>query len=385
MFRIMTKFDSHYLQIWILNFLHAFFLSIEIFWNDQYFSYVLRQKFINLCIRMLYLWNLKNRCDRDFRIRKRFEKSFWSWFSHLLLFFSIFSQFALKIWKSFSWMIQKKHDLMTQLFAVFNIENLISYNLRISIWWLITNWMTMKFEFESIYICLFFIFLFYISKSMNWSRKKCLNAKNVVIAIALNIKFRNFLDFLYSFHFAFTFMIFNVRLNRITISENVFDTIQLFMRREFQTINSTKLWHEIWNDYFRINCFIKKIIFAKRWTRHDIECQIVRINCIIKKIEFVMLLIFRYVFVIWFDLNLLHDLFVIIKRLSCRDIDITISVNWFVKWIIFAKNVRHRTRHDIRLFSNQLYHQKDYIVVLLIFKYFFAIRFVRDSIVYLWL
>ena len=31
------------------------------------------------------------------------------------------------------------------------------------------------------------------------------------------------------------------------------------------------MWHEIWNDYFRISCFIKEIIVAERWTRHDTE------------------------------------------------------------------------------------------------------------------
>ena len=93
----------------------------------------------------------------------------WSWFSHRVFYHFDFYQFALKIWKSFSWMIQKKHDLIIQLFVVFNIENLISYNSRFSIWWLTINWMTMKFEFESIYI-----FYFSISniELMNCSKKK---------------------------------------------------------------------------------------------------------------------------------------------------------------------------------------------------------------------
>ena len=34
-------------------------------------------------------------------------------------------------------------------------------------------------------------------------------------------------------YFHFTFIIFNVQLNQTTISENVFDTIQFFMRRKF--------------------------------------------------------------------------------------------------------------------------------------------------------
>ena len=46
----------------------------------------------------------------------------------------------------------------------------------------------------------------------------------------------------------------------------------------------------------------------------------------------------------WFD-----HLFVTIERWSRRDIDMIIWINCFVTWIIFAKNARHRTRHDIRL------------------------------------
>ena len=89
---------------------------------------------------------------------------------------------------------------------------------------------------------------------------------------------------------------------------------------------------------------------------------------------------FRCIIWSWFD-----HLFEIIKRLSCRDIDMIIQINWFVKWIIFTKSVRHRTRHDIKLFSNQLYHRETVFVVLLIFRYFLVIRFVRDLFVYYWL
>ena len=83
--------------------------------------------------------------------------------SNIISFFSIFSQLALKIWKSSSWMIQKKHNLMTQLSVAFNFESLTSYDSRFSIWWLTANWMTMRFEFESIFIFLsFYLFAFYI-------------------------------------------------------------------------------------------------------------------------------------------------------------------------------------------------------------------------------
>ena len=44
------------------------------------------------------------------------------------------------------------------------------------------------------------------------------------------------------------------------------------------------------------------------------------------------------------------------------------------------------TRHNTRLFSNRLYHQKDCIAMLLIFKYLFAVWFDRDLIAILtWL
>ena len=74
-------------------------------------------------------------------------------------------------------------------------------------------------------------------------------------------------------------------------------------------------------------------------------------------------------------------LFVTIKHLSRRNIDMIIRINCFVKWIIFVKRARHRTRHDIDLFSNRLYRQKNCIVVLLIFKYVFVVRFVRNLII----
>ena len=199
-----SRFDSHCFELWV--FYTRFLLNIEVFWDDQYSSYALQQKFIDWCIRMLYSWDLKNHCDRDFRIEN--HSMIWRitviviFASNILSFFSISSQFALKTWKSSSWMTQKKHDLMTQLLVVFSIESLISYNSRFSIWWLTANWMTMRSEFESIHICLFSIFLFHISESMSWSKKReSLNAKDVVIAIAFDISdFENFLDFLFLFH-----------------------------------------------------------------------------------------------------------------------------------------------------------------------------------------
>ena len=157
-------------KFWI--FYTRFFLNIEISWNNNiiWFESLLKlhvRSYVVFmsCIHELYSWNLKNRCDRDFRI-----EYFTTWkiiviviFASNILFFSIFSQSAIKIWKSFSWMTQKKHDLMIRLFVAFRIENLISYNLQSSIWWLTANCVTVKSEFESIFIFLFFyLFVSYI-------------------------------------------------------------------------------------------------------------------------------------------------------------------------------------------------------------------------------
>ena len=187
---------------------------------------------------------MKNHCDRDFRIRNlltwknHYNRDFRIEFTDLkiVIFASIilfdFNQFALKIWKSSSWMIQKKHDLMISLFAVFSIENLISYNSQFSIWWLTTDWLTKK---SNSSFFLFSIFLFHISNRWVVWKKMIEREKRYMIFYWWNkrdrieyIKFRNFFRF-----FVFIlFIIFNAQLNRTTISENIFDTIQLFMRRK---------------------------------------------------------------------------------------------------------------------------------------------------------
>ena len=74
-----------------------------------------------------------------------------------------------------------------------------------------------------------------------------------------------------------------------------------------RTSIASRYWHDYSSQYF-----IKWVAFTGHdqfWTRRDTEYQIIRVNCIVKEIEFVVLLIFRYVLVIWLDLNLLHDLF----------------------------------------------------------------------------
>ena len=170
-------------EIWI--FYTRFFLNIEFFWNNNiiWFESLLK---MYVCIHMLYqiincfheIWKIV--------VIAIFASNilFIIWkiiviviFAFVIVLFDSY-QFVLKIWKSFSWMIQKKHDLMISLFVVFKIENLISYNLQFSIWWLTINWITTRFEFESIYIFVFFIFLLFTSNRwIVW--KKWLNAKDV--------------------------------------------------------------------------------------------------------------------------------------------------------------------------------------------------------------
>ena len=162
MFRIMTKFDSHYLQVWILSFLHA--LSSK------------HRNFLKWSIFFVCSVTEIHRLVYSYVVFVRFEESLWSRSSHFDMTWKIivivifasnihfiihldFYQSALKIWKSFSWVTQKKHDLMTQLFVAFSIENLISYNSQFSIWWLTINCVTARSEFESIYIFLSSFFI----------------------------------------------------------------------------------------------------------------------------------------------------------------------------------------------------------------------------------
>ena len=96
---------------------------------------------------------------------------------------------------------------------------------------MIDNWLSdRKIEFE-------FFFIFYLSTfyteidellEEKFRRERCR-----IDAIAFDTSnFENFFDFL-SFRFTFTFTIFNARLDQTAIFEDVFDTIQLFMRRKF--------------------------------------------------------------------------------------------------------------------------------------------------------
>ena len=95
------------------------------------------------------------------------------------------------------------------------------------------------------------------------------------------------------------------------------------------------MWHEIWNDYFRISCFIKEIIFAKRWTRYDIELfssrlyhQKNRIRCIVD-----LRIFFRFTIC-----SKLDHLFVNIKRLSRYKVRMTIRINR-IDWIVLSEKL----------------------------------------------
>ena len=147
-------------------------LSIETFWDDQdQNSFVCSAAEISelVCLYASFLRLEESLSSRSSHRICWLEKSLWSWFSHRL-FFSIFNQSALKIWKSSSWVTQKKHDLMTSLFAAFNIESLISYNSQLSIWWLTIDWVTKRSNSSSSLSSKFS--LLSVLKSMSCSRER---------------------------------------------------------------------------------------------------------------------------------------------------------------------------------------------------------------------
>ena len=152
---------------------------------------------------------------------------------------------------------------------------------------------------------------------------------------------------IFSIFYFYFIIIFNVSLNRTTISERIFDTIQFFMRRKFWTINNTELitwnrdvdmivirfdrdliifsWRKIliasswlfFNQLFR-----QRKIFTKRWTRHNIEYFFV--NCIIKKLySSFYWLIFKYVFAV----RLVRFLIIFLWLFSCQ---CRCFISWYV-------------------------------------------------------
>ena len=124
---ILSKFDHILCRFEFWMFYMRFFFNIEIFWNDNIIWFESLLKLQTCCkyfVNMLKFDDLKNRYNRDFRIE------FWNLKKHCdrdfrtrnIIYFDSY-QFALKIWKSFSWMIQKKHDLMISLFIALMIDN----------------------------------------------------------------------------------------------------------------------------------------------------------------------------------------------------------------------------------------------------------------------
>ena len=108
-------------------------------------------------------------------------------------------------------MIQKKHDLIISLFAVFSIESLISYNSQFSIWWLTIDWLTKK--SNSNFFLFFYFFIFHI-ESMSCSRRIIKREKRRIIYFhwwnkrdrIRYVKFRKSRRF-----FIFTFYIHNIQ------------------------------------------------------------------------------------------------------------------------------------------------------------------------------
>ena len=175
--------------------------------------------------------DLKNHCDRDSRI-----EYFRVWKIIVIVIFASnilldLNQFALKIWKSSSWVTQKKHDLMFSLSAAFNIENLISYNSQSRIWWL-NSWLNDKkieFEFQ-----LFSILSAFYTGIDELLEKKMIKRERRRSRDRIRCQISKiFSIFYFYFIITFTFTILNAQLDRTAVFEDVFDTIQLFTRRKF--------------------------------------------------------------------------------------------------------------------------------------------------------
>ena len=152
---------------------------------------------------------------------------------------------------------------------------------------------------------------------------------------------------IFSIFYFYFIMILNVSLDRTTVSEDVFDTIQLFMRRKFWTVNSTELvtWNRdadmivirldrdlitsSWRRTLIASSWLlssqllrQKRIFIERWTRHDTEYFFV--NCIIKRLyRSFYWLTFKYVLVVRFVRFLITSLW--LSSCQCRCL-----INWYV-------------------------------------------------------
>ena len=208
---ILSKFDHTFcrFEFWV-SYTRSLF-SIEVSWNDQDSFICFKAEISRLVYSLIWritvvvifasrIVDLKNHYRRDFRIEH-------------------FSQFIVslreKSERTSSWMIQKKHDLMISLSAVFNMKCLISYNSQLLIWWLTIDLLTTKFESNSFLLSYFFAFLYQsryvIARLVKRNRRR-------IVAIAIDISsFENLLSHSTTY---FTF-IFNAQSNRAAIFEDV--------------------------------------------------------------------------------------------------------------------------------------------------------------------
>ena len=205
------------LELWISY--TRFFLNIEIFWNNN----IIWSESLLKFARLLHIYDLKNRYNRDLRIEfwnSKLEKALWSWSSHSLWFeeiivivifaskFVFFDSYSVcnknlkiifvndskKAW--FDDFIACCFQYRESDFVQFTIFDLMTDS------WLIDR----KFWIRVIF---YFLFFYSLHRIDELSEKKWLNAKDVeyfifideINAIALNTSnFENFLDFLFSSH-----------------------------------------------------------------------------------------------------------------------------------------------------------------------------------------
>ena len=156
------------LELWISY--TRFLLSIEVSWDnnvrfDQLLNQLLKSyELVFICcihetwrivvIAIFALWNFMT-----WRITVIVIFA-----SNILSFFSISSQFALKIWKSSSWLTQKKHDLMIRTVCCFRYRKLN---------FLIDDWQLIEWQWDlnlSLYL-LFFLLSVLKSKSCKTVRR----------------------------------------------------------------------------------------------------------------------------------------------------------------------------------------------------------------------
>ena len=168
-------------ELWI--FYTRFLFNIEFFWNDQKFFVCFATEISKLMCAYFFfkIWKIV--------VIAIFASIFWNfeiWKNIVIVIFAFeiihfdFNQFALKIWKSFSWMTQKNiiwwfHCL---LFSISKVWFRTIHNSRFD------DWQLIEWQKNRIWITFyFFIFLFSISKSMNRSKKMIKREKRHMILL----------------------------------------------------------------------------------------------------------------------------------------------------------------------------------------------------------